>query len=111
MSSDELAGDNTIDKMFRTAYTGYDLSGRNEQDSGDSADVRYRESYNANTLWSYAYAGLINTGTAGTISSIGSNFVSQAASAITSISTKACFGSSLTANAQRAGYTSLNSDA
>ena len=31
--------------------------------------------------------------------------------AITSISTKACFGSSLTANAQRAGYTSLNSDA
>ena len=32
--------------------------------SGDSADVRYREGYNANTLWSYAYAGLINTGTA-----------------------------------------------
>ncbi len=54
---------NNIDKMFRTAYTGYDLSGRNESDSGDSADVRYREGYNANTLWSYAYAGLINTGT------------------------------------------------
>ncbi len=54
---------NTIDKMFRTAYTGYDLSGRNESDSGADADVRYREGYNANTLWSYAYAGLVNTGT------------------------------------------------
>ncbi len=54
---------NRIDKMIRTAYTGYDLSGRNEDDSGSSADVRYRAGYNANTLWSYAYGGVINTGT------------------------------------------------
>ena len=54
---------NRIDKMTHTAYTGYDLSGRNEEDSGSSADVRYRAGYNANTLWSYAYGGLVNTGT------------------------------------------------
>ena len=54
---------NTIDKMVHTAYTGFDLSGRSEDDSGKSADVRYREGYNANTLWSYVYGGLINTGT------------------------------------------------
>ncbi len=54
---------NVIDEMFRTAYTGHELSGRDEEDSGKSADVRYREGYNANTLWSYLYAGLVNTGT------------------------------------------------
>ncbi len=55
---------NSIDEMFRTAYTGFELSGQAEQDSGKSADVRYRAGYDANTLWSYGYAGLINTGTA-----------------------------------------------
>lgn len=54
---------NVIDKMFRTSYTGLELSGQAEADSGKSADVRYREGYNANTLWSYLYAGLVNTGT------------------------------------------------
>ena len=55
---------NSIDKMFRTAYTGAELSGQDERDSGKSADVRYRAGYDANTLWSYRYAGLVNTGTA-----------------------------------------------
>lgn len=54
---------NTIDKMIHTTYTGFELSGQQEDDSGKSPDVRYREGYNANTLWSYAYGGLINTGT------------------------------------------------
>lgn len=54
---------NTIDKMIHTTYTGFDLSGQSEDDSGKTPDVRYREGYNANTLWSYAYGGLINTGT------------------------------------------------
>ena len=54
---------NTIDKMIHTTYTGFELSGQAEDDSGKTPDVRYREGYNANTLWSYAYGGLINTGT------------------------------------------------
>lgn len=54
---------NTIDKMIHTTYTGFDLSGQSEDDSGKTPDVRYREGYNANTLWSYVYGGLINTGT------------------------------------------------
>ena len=54
---------NKIDKMLRTAYTGYELSGRQEDDSGATADVRYRAGYNANTLWSYFYGGMINVGT------------------------------------------------
>ena len=54
---------NVIDKMFRTSYTGLELSGQAEADSGKSADVRYREGYDASTLWSYLYAGLVNTGT------------------------------------------------
>ena len=54
---------NKIDKMIHTTYTGFELSGQAEEDSGKSADVRYREGYNANTLWSYVYGGLINTGT------------------------------------------------
>lgn len=54
---------NRIDKMVHTSYLGYDLSGRNEEDSGKSADVRYRAGYDASTLWSYAYGGLINVGT------------------------------------------------
>ncbi len=54
---------NRIDKMVHTTYTGYDLSGRNEDDAGATADVRYRAGYNANTLWSYAYGGLVNVGT------------------------------------------------
>ncbi len=55
---------NKIDKMLRTAYTGFELSGQAEADSGDSPDVRYRAGYNANTLWSYGYGGIINVGTA-----------------------------------------------
>lgn len=54
---------NVIDKMFRTSYTGAELCGQGEDDMGMTADVRYREGYNANTLWSYSYAGLINIGT------------------------------------------------
>lgn len=54
---------NKIDKMIHASYTGFELSGQAEDDSGMSADVRYREGYDANTLWSYAYGGMINTGT------------------------------------------------
>ena len=54
---------NKIDKMIHASYTGFELSGQAEDDSGKSADVRYREGYDANTLWSYAYGGMINTGT------------------------------------------------
>ena len=49
---------NRIDKMIRTSYTGYNLTGNS---GGDEA--RYRAGYNANTLWSYEYGGMINIGT------------------------------------------------
>lgn len=55
---------NKIDKMVHAAYTGFELSGQAEQDSGSTPDVRYRAGYNANTLWSYGYGGIINVGTA-----------------------------------------------
>ena len=48
---------NRIDKMFRTSYTGFDLNGQR------NADGIYRAGYNANTLWSYEYGGMINIGT------------------------------------------------
>ncbi|MBO4571936.1 MAG: SusC/RagA family TonB-linked outer membrane protein [Bacteroidales bacterium] len=48
---------NRIDKLVRTSYTGFQLSGQRNQE-----DI-YRAGYNAFTLWSYEYGGMINTGT------------------------------------------------
>ena len=48
---------NRIDKLVRTSYTGFQLSGHRNQE-----DI-YRAGYNAFTLWSYEYGGMINTGT------------------------------------------------
>ncbi|MGS2764375.1 SusC/RagA family TonB-linked outer membrane protein [Sinomicrobium sp. M5D2P9] len=48
---------NRITKFFRTSYFTIDLT---EQRSPSS----YVEGYDVNTLWSYRYAGMVNTGTA-----------------------------------------------
>ena len=47
---------NMIDKLFKTNYGAYELYG-----GGTSAFV---EGYNANTLWCFQYAGVVNRGTA-----------------------------------------------
>lgn len=46
---------NKIDKLFKTTYASYDL-----YDGGTTA---YVQGFDANTLWSYQYAGVINIGT------------------------------------------------
>jgi TonB-linked SusC/RagA family outer membrane protein len=48
---------NKITKLFKSSYQGYELIGM----SGVTAT--YVEGHNANTLWSYAYAGVFNDGT------------------------------------------------
>jgi TonB-linked SusC/RagA family outer membrane protein len=48
---------NKITRLFKSSYQGYELIGM----SGVTA--AYREGYNANTLWSYVYAGVFNDGT------------------------------------------------
>ncbi|MDR0544929.1 MAG: TonB-dependent receptor, partial [Odoribacteraceae bacterium] len=48
---------NKITKLFKSSYQGYELVGMS------GATAAYREGYNANTLWSYAYAGIYNDGT------------------------------------------------
>lgn len=46
---------NKITKLFRDSYESYDL-----YDGGTSS---YVQGFNANTLWSYQYAGVVNVGT------------------------------------------------
>lgn len=46
---------NNIDNLFKSTYNAYDLYG-----GGTAA---YVEGYNANTLWSFKYAGVVNKGT------------------------------------------------
>lgn len=46
---------NVIDKLFKTTYNAYDLYG-----GGTPA---YVQGYNANTLWAFKYAGVVNQGT------------------------------------------------